>query len=48
LIALRIAAKLLNATPEQLAAGCLTGGDSITISDALLILRIAAGLAGFD
>ncbi|MBO4583820.1 MAG: dockerin type I repeat-containing protein [Clostridia bacterium] len=43
--ALRIAAKLAEATPEALRIGDVDGDGEITVSDALRILRVAAKLA---
>ena len=49
LIALRIAAKLVEQpTDEQFAACDVDGDDEITVGDALLILRVAAKLADAD
>ncbi|MBO4934754.1 MAG: metallophosphoesterase [Clostridia bacterium] len=45
LIALRIAAKLAEETPEAVAIGDADGDGEITVSDALRILRVAAKLA---
>ena len=45
LIALRVAAKLTEATPEKLAACDIDGDGEITVADALKILRVAAKLA---
>ena len=45
LIALRVAAKLAEATPEKLATCDIDGDGEITVADALKILRVAAKLA---
>ena len=42
--ALRIAAKLVNPTPEDIAIGDVDGDGDITVADALKILRVAAQL----
>lgn len=42
---LRIAAKLVDVTPDALATGDMDGDGEITVSDALRVLRIAAKLA---
>ena len=47
LIALRIAAKLAEETPEMLATCDVDGDGAVTVSDALRILRVAAKLASF-
>ena len=44
LIALRVAAKLTESTPERLAACDVDGDGEITVADALKILRVAAKL----
>ena len=44
--ALRIAAKLVDATEDDIAIGDTDGDGEITVSDALKILRVAAKLAG--
>ncbi|MBO4584860.1 MAG: dockerin type I repeat-containing protein [Clostridia bacterium] len=46
--ALRIAAKLVEPTAEDLALGDTDGDGEITVADALKILRVAAKLAGAD
>ena len=45
LTALRIAAKLVSATPEDIMIGDTDGDNEITVGDALAILRVAAKLA---
>ncbi len=45
LVALRIAARLAEETPEAIAIGDADGDGAITVSDALRILRVAAKLA---
>jgi hypothetical protein len=45
LMALRIAAKLANATDHDYLVGDVDGDDEITVYDALMILRVAAKLA---
>ena len=42
---LRIAAKLVEETPEAVAIGDVDGDGKITVSDALRILRVAAKLS---
>ncbi|MBO4584726.1 MAG: dockerin type I repeat-containing protein, partial [Clostridia bacterium] len=46
--ALRIAAKLVKATDEDMLTGDVDGDDAITVADALKILRVAAKLADRD
>ena len=45
LIALRIAAKLIGMTPEDLLIGDVDGDNELTVGDSLKILRVAAKLA---